>query len=167
MTKFLEKAQWISGEAVADFLDTFFRGRGWHITRTTQHEERDLYLGDRHYRKGNAEYLVEYKSGIQTFYTGNVFLETISVDSQHKQGWVYTCKADFIFYAALRNGKILVLVPAKLRAEIDGLRAKFREVATSKNQNEGYNTHGVIIPLAYVEDYLTEQIIMIAPSVRR
>ncbi len=161
MTNFLDKPQWKSGSDVADFLDRFFGQRGWRIEPTTRHEERDLCLGDRHFRRENMHYTVEYKSGVQTFYTGNVFLETISVDTEAKRGWVYTCAADYLFYAALLNEKILIMLPEKLRAEIEALKAQFRTVKTGKGQNETYNTHGVIVPLDYAERFLTKQIIMI------
>lgn len=129
---------------------------------TTAHEERTLCLGDRHFEKDGIAYLVEYKSGAQTFYTGNVFLETISVDSEGIPGWVYTCRADYIFYAALLNHEILIFEPDDLRAKIDMLKTMFREVRTSKGQNDGYDTHGVIVPLPYAETHLAKKIIRTA-----
>lgn len=159
MNKFTRTAQWVSGMNVEDFLDNYYRAQGWRITRTTSYEERTLCLGDRHYRHGSQHLRVEYKSGIQTFYTGNVFLETVSVDTQNKPGWVYTCKADYILYAALLNRKILVFVPDRLRAQIEALKEKFSVVKTGKNQNKGYDTHGVIIPLSYAESHVAAKVI--------
>lgn len=153
--------QFKQGKNVEAFLDEFFAYRGWQIKQTTAHEERALCLGDRHYSRGNEKWLVEYKSGIQTFYTGNVFLETVSVDSQNKPGWVYTCKADVLFYAALLNKKILVMLPYFLRANIEMLKTQFREVPTKNKQNEGYNTWGVIVPFEYAEKHLSSQVIEI------
>ena len=78
-------------------LDHFFSEKGFHIQNTTPHEERVLCLGDRWFTSPRGQrFSVEYKSGIQTFYTGNMFLETISVDMSNKPGWVYTCQADQI-----------------------------------------------------------------------
>lgn len=151
MSRFQETNQWKSGQSIEDFLDKLHRDHGWQVERTTPHEERVLCLGDRHMRKDDEHFLVEYKSGIQTFYTGNVFLETVSVDTQNKPGWVYTCKADVILYAALLNNRILVFQPNKLRFVIEELKSFYPEVSTKNNQNEGYNTHGVIIPLAEAE----------------
>lgn len=159
MSEFTRTQQWVSGQAVADFLDRFFEARGWAIEPTTPHEERVLCLGDRRYRRDGTHYTVEYKSGLQTAVTGNVFLETISVDSQRKPGWVYTCRADFIFYAALGNGLILAFKPEKLRAEIEGLKARFRVAKTGKGQNRGYDTHGVVVPLRYAVSNLAEFVI--------
>lgn len=164
MQKFIDTPQFKSGDDVARFLDSYF-GAKYDIRPTTPHEERVLCLGDRHYTRkadSNLGFFVEYKSGIQSAYTLNIFLETVSVDTPCKPGWVYTCRADYIFYAALLNQKILVFRPGKLRAEIAELKTRFREVKTSKGQNDGYNTHGVIVPLDYAEKHLTEQVIYIS-----
>lgn len=155
------KPQFKQGMQVESYLDAFFKYRGWQITRTTPYEERTLCLGDRRYQKDGKRFLIEYKSGVQTYYTGNVFLETISVDTQNKPGWVYTCKADYIFYATLLNGKIIIFQPDDLRARIEALKQTFKTVKTRHNQNDGYNTHGVIVPLAYAERTLAKGIIPI------
>lgn len=103
--------------------------------------------------------LVEYKSGIQTYYTGNVFLETVSVDTENIPGWVYTCQADYIIYATLLNKKLLIFRPADLRQRIEELKQRFLTLKTNKGQNIGYNTHGVIVPLEVAESELTYKII--------
>lgn len=159
MTSLTKTKQFNTGKKVERFLDEFFRGHGFTIVTLSSYAERVLHLGDRKFTKDGQEFFVEYKSGIQTRYTGNIFLETISVDVTDTPGWVYTCRADFIFYAALLNQKILVFRPSKLRAEIEGLRASFPEVKTAHQQNQGYNTHGVLVPLDYAEANLAESII--------
>jgi hypothetical protein len=157
---FTETPQFKQGMAVEAFLDDYFRAKGWTIKRVTPHEERVLCLGDRVYSRGDGTTLhIEYKSGIQTGKTGNIFLETISVDTTGKAGWVYTCRADYLFYACVLNGVILVFVPSRLRAKMPELKQQFREVATGKGQNVGYNTHGLIVPLAYAEKYLAAKVI--------
>lgn len=156
-----DTVQFANGKDVESSLDQIFRNKGFTIEPTTAHEERRLCLGDRKFSKGDKGFFVEYKSGIQTFYTGNIFLETISVDTSGRLGWVYTCQADYIFYAALLNHKILVFRPNRLRAEIDTLKSKFKETKTGKGQNKGYNTHGVLVPLEYAEKYLAEKVITI------
>lgn len=154
-----DKVQYTNGKAVESILDEFFGGQGFLIRRTTPHEERVLYLGDRHFSKPHRGFFVEYKSGLQTHYTHNIFLETVSVDSASKPGWVYTCRADYVCYACLLDGKILVFLPEYLRSVIESLKQKFREVKTSKGQNQGYNTHGLIVPLDYAEKHLVKEII--------
>jgi hypothetical protein len=44
---------------------------------------------------------------------------------------------------------------------MDSLKLKFKEVPTGKGQNEGYNTHGLLVPLKYAEEHLTKQIVHI------
>src|SRR5688572_15613823 len=124
MNKFEQTTQFYQGKAVEAFLDEFFTARGWRIEQTTPHEERVLCLGDRHFYSDQQHLHVEYKSGIQTYFTGNVFLETISVDSANKPGWVYTCLADYLMYATLLNGCILVYRPDALRAQMDALKRR-------------------------------------------
>ncbi len=157
--RLINTPQFKRGKQVEAFLDEFFEYRGWRIEKATYHQERILCLGDRRFIKPGYDLWIEYKSGLQTAATGNVFLETISVDTLGKPGWVYTCQADAIFYAALLNGKILIFKPQKLRDVIEVLKVQFREVPTKNNQNEGYNTHGVIVPLTYAETRLAEKII--------
>lgn len=152
------------GKAVEAWLDHYFARRGWLITPTSRHEERDLHLGDRYFSKGGLNYLVEYKSGLQTFYTDNLFLETVSVDTRNVPGWVYTCNANFIFYAALLNRKILIFHPEKLRSVIERLKTQFPEGKTGKQQNEDYNAIGVLVPLSYAEQHLADKIIRVEES---
>lgn len=160
MTTLVDTVQFKNGKDVETFLDDYFRKDGFSIIQTTPHEERVLCIGDRKFSRGGKSFTVEYKSGIQTAYTGNIFLEIISVDTEpQKPGWVYTCNANYILYAALLNHKILVFTPDKLRLEIESLKAKFKVVKTSKGQNKGYNTHGVIVPFEYAEKWLAEKVI--------
>lgn len=157
--KLTDTDQFKSGDDIARFLDGYLAAL-YDIRPTTPHEERVLCLGDRLYtsKADGHSFYVEYKSGRQTFFTGNIFLETVSVDTPCKPGWVYTCQACFIFYAALLNRKILAFRPDKLRVEIADLKTKFKEVKTGKGQNEGYNTHGVIVPLDYAEAHLAHKV---------
>ena len=157
--KLVDTQQFKQGKDVEVWLDTYFRGRGFEIRALSIDEERRQCLGDRHFSKGEHSFNVEYKSGIQTAITGNVFLETISVDTANKPGWVYTCRAEYLMYACLLNRKILVFKPDELRARIDELKKKFKTVATSNGQNQGYKTWGVIVPLEYAENELAYKVI--------
>lgn len=161
MVHLTDTEQFRNGKGVEQFLDGYFRRLGYVIHQTTPYQERALCLGDREFTRGGERLFIEYKSGIQTYYTGNVFLETISVDTTNTPGWVYTCQADLIYYACLLNGKILVFLPEFLRANIDDLKQRFKEVKTGKKQNQNYDTHGVIVPLDYAEKFLAEKIIIL------
>lgn len=154
-----DKLQFARGKQVEAFLDEYFRWQGWQVSPMSQYEERVLHLGDRHFVKGDLALKIEYKSGTQTFFTGNLFLETVSVDRTNTPGWVYTCEADYIMYAALLNKQILVFRPQRLRAVIEQLKTQFREAKTSHNQNDGYNTCGVIVPLGWAVQHLADKVI--------
>lgn len=152
--KLADTTQFKNGKDVERFLDAYFSALGFAVEVLGYEEERVKHLGDRRLHRGGLSILVEYKSGIQTFYTGNVFLETVSVDATNRPGWVYTCQADQIVYAALLNRKLLWIEPKILRDRINGFQQRFRTVKTSKGQNTGYDTHGVIVPLAVAESEL-------------
>src|SRR3990172_11157998 len=156
MSKIESVRQFKQGKSVEAYLDILFRSLGFQIRPTTRDEERALYLGDRLFTQGSRQFFVEYKSGIQTQRTGNIFIETISVDDPHhyKPGWAFTCKADYIIYATIFNGCLLVFRPDDLRNVMDTLKAKFKEVPTSNHQNYGYNTHGLLIPLEWAKKNL-------------
>lgn len=156
--KLVDTAQFANGKEVERFLDNYFRRLGFEITILTPDQERRLKLGDRFFVKHNLGVYVEYKSGIQTFFTGNVFIETVSVDTLNTPGWVFTCKADYIMYAALLNKKILIFIPERLRRCIVELSRQFPTVHTKK-QNESYHTHGIIVPLAYAEINLASKVL--------
>jgi len=146
--EFEKSQQYVSGSTVAEYLDTYLLARGWEVRATSQQEERTLCLGDRYIAKANRSYFIEYKSGIQTHYTGNVFIETISVDTDGKPGWLYTCKADFLLYACILDGCILVFKPDDLRSKAPMLVKRYPTRPTSNGQNVGYKTHGLLVPLA-------------------
>lgn len=163
MTYLTETDQFKNGKEVEAWLDVYFRNE-FVIRQTTRHEEQVLCLGDRQFSKDGKLFYVEYKSGIQTFFTGNVFLEIISNDITCDPGWVYTCRAKFLLWAALYNHKILVFRPERLRAEIADLKTKF-PIGRTDIQNT-YHTSGVLVPLDYVEKIkLADKVIMLeAPA---
>lgn len=147
---FNESDQFKSGREVERWLDAFLSQRGWLIKRATGHEEQVLKLGDRQISRGEHVYWVEYKSGKQTFYTGNIFLETVSNDRLGKPGWVYTLKADYLLWACVLHTPPFVLVfkPETLRSEIADLKSRFREAGNGRGQNPTYRSWGVLVPLA-------------------
>lgn len=156
MRNLTETDQFKNGKEVEAWLDVYF-GKQFSIWQTTSSEERGLCLGDRKFSKDGKIFYVEYKSGLQTFFTGNVFLEIISNDATCAPGWVYTCQAKFLLYAALYNYKILVFSPERLRVEIASLKAKF-PIGKTDIQNS-YHTHGVLVPLDYAEKNLSKRVI--------
>lgn len=163
MTSITRLSQFKRGKDVEAFLDGYFRARGYRVRQTTAREERVLCLGDREITKNGQTFFMEYKSGIQTHYTRNIFLETISVDdpAHFRQGWIYTCRADAIVYATLLDGCLLIFDPTWLRERMPILKAMFPEIATSHRQNKGYNTHGLLVPFGWAKDNLASKVIQL------
>ena len=163
MNEFEKLPQFKQGKDVEKYLDNFFQQRGFSIRQTTPEEERILCLGDRQFSRNGKSFFVEYKSGIQTHYTKNIFIETISVDDPvyFKKGWAYTCRADWLIYATVLDNCLLIFRPDILRKRIENLKINFREVSTSNHQNKDYNTHGLLIPFEWAKENLASQVISI------
>jgi len=143
--------QFRAGKLVEFLLDDYFRGRGWTVRILTASEERGLKKGDRELTHAERQpLLVEYKSGIQTLDTRNLYLETISVDRTGTPGWVYTCRADLLLYTIPNawdfiHWHALIFRPAVLRGAIAELERR-HPARPTHDQNRGYKTHGVVVP---------------------
>lgn len=136
-------AQLEQGESGESFLDRFF-SRWFRIEPATHDEQRsgiDRYFYD---RKHPRLLLIEYKTDTLAAQTGNAFIETVSVDTADRAGWVFTSKADLLLYFV--PGKhviyILRLEAIRLRLPYWSLVYDLREVP-----NKGYHTHGLLVPL--------------------
>ncbi len=83
------------------------------------------------------------------------------------------CKIGFVMVdeAPTSGGKTVVAkvskVPEKLRSKMPLLRKKYREVATSHNQNNGYRTHGLIIPFEIAKSEVADGVIYFFPDLER
>lgn len=102
---------------------------------------------------------VEYKTDWTAARTGNAFIETTSVDTAHKAGWAYTCEAEWLLYFCPGTGGE--------QAYWVNLYALRRALARWVNQypartipNDGYNTVGVLVPLAEMEQ-VAQQVVNI------
>lgn len=139
-------------------LDDYFR-KDWLIEELTLDQER-AGLGDRRFtnKQTGKSLLVEYKSDESATRTGNAFIETISVDTANKPGWAYTCRADYLFYYLPLDKLIYVLRPVTIRLCLPLWQAKYRTAYTNKEQNKGYRTHGVLVPLHKIKEYADQVI---------
>jgi hypothetical protein len=128
------------------FLDTFFIERGHYIQKATRGQQR---LGiDRVFLKDGGVVLVEYKTDLLAHRTGRVFIETISMDTSGKQGWVFTSHADLIVYFIPGLKLIIVVPPEKLREQVPRWEQAY---PTRTASNEDYSTHGILIPIDELE----------------
>jgi hypothetical protein len=85
----------------------------------------------------------EYKCDVVAKRTGNLFFETISVDSKNIPGWGWSSQADCWIFL-IPNQEILIVKPSLLRALV---WQKYREAHEKKVPNQGYNTFGLPISL--------------------
>lgn len=132
-------------------LDDYFSD-DWEIVGLSRSHERKG-LGDRVFinRQTSEVLLVEYKSDETATRTGNAFVETISVDTQEKPGWVHTCQADYIFYYLPLDSLIYILKPETLRKHLPRWQDKHPTRPTAEGTNKGYQTWGVLVPLCEFE----------------
>jgi hypothetical protein len=136
------------GDQAAEFLDEFFRGKGYSIRPATREEQRAGI--DRAFisPKDGKSWLVEYKADSAAGRTGNAFIETVSVDAAGKMGWALTAKADILVYYIPPTGVIYLVQFKSIQWE---LPRWIRDYPPRSAQNNGYATHGIIIPLAELE----------------
>lgn len=87
---------------------------------------------------------VQYKADWTATRTGNVFIETVSVDSNNTAGWAYTSVAQLLVYY-LPNSGVAYVVPML------AVRDAAKEWAKTRKEkpipNGSYNTRGLPIPL--------------------
>ncbi len=140
------------GEESEAFLDAFFSER-FEVRPVSAQEQRsglDRFFVD---RATGARRSVEYKTDWRAAETHNAFVETVSVDSHEKPGWVHTCSADLLFYYVPGEELVYVFVPSELRRLLPEWELRY---PTRKAKNEGYWTHGVCVPLAEFERHVLE-----------
>ncbi len=143
--KFAEqKARGDTGE---QFLDRWFAAE-YEIRPTTQQGQRRGIDRIFVHRQTGRRLTVEYKTDYKAAQTGNAFVETISVDTAGKAGWAYSSAADYLIYYIPGDGLLYVLALESLRRE---LPRWMHDYPLRAAQNEGYATHGVLVPLREFE----------------
>lgn len=101
-------------------------------------------------RKTGRVFPVQYKTDWRATRSGNAFIETVSVDTANIPGWAYTCKAEWLaYYCPGTNGEQAYWVsPETIRRE---LARWVNRYPARTIPNKGYNTVGVLVPLAEME----------------
>jgi len=137
------EAQRAQGEQGEDELDRFF-ARWFAIQPATGRQQRQgidrLFTA----RRGRRRFAVEYKTDRVAAQTGNAFIETVSVDTAERAGWVYTSQADLLMYYVPDWARIYVIELERLREQLAAWCALY---PLRRIPNAGYSTHGVIVPL--------------------
>lgn len=137
-----------AGSLGESILDMFFAS-WFDIESVTMAEERRgidrLFVG----RKLDDPLAVELKTDTQAARTGNVFLETISVDREGKPGWVFTTQADALIYYMHEDGggTGLIFDPADLRDSVYGWTRRY-DVKTATNRD--YHSYGLLVPVKVI-----------------
>jgi hypothetical protein len=136
-------AQKARGDAGESFLDQVFT-TDYEVQPATRAEQRRGI--DRIFtrRRTGQRLAVEYKTDYKAAHTGNAFVETVSVDTVGKAGWAYSSAADYLIYYVPGDEVIYVIALEVLRRE---LPRWLQEYPLRAAQNEGYATHGVLVPL--------------------
>jgi hypothetical protein len=137
-------AQLAQGETYEDQIDAFFRAKGAQISkvdRTTQRRGIDRVWYD---PTDDRTWTVEYKADSLAGKTGNAFVETVSVDATGKPGWAYSSHASLLVYLVTDPQTIYVISMARLRRCLPRWSAAY---PTRQAANDGYNTHGLLVPL--------------------
>lgn len=131
------------GEAL---LDEYY-SEWCEITRANGDQERKgidrfyvTYASGRHWS-------IQYKTDFMSQRTGNMFVETVSVDTTDTPGWAYTCTAKALIWLRYYEGEMLVIQPEALRHYLPEWKQKYRIVPV---QNEDYRTIGVLVPLGVI-----------------
>jgi len=131
------------GKMHEEELDRYF-GEMFEITHVSKYLE--SHGIDRIYKSKMSGMIrtVEYKSDEMASKTGNVFIETVSVDNEDKPGWVFTSWAQVLFYYLPFDGIIYI-------ANMDGIKNKVKKWKKNceirKVANDGYYTEGLLIPI--------------------
>lgn len=90
-----------------------------------------------------VRYSVEYKADEMTAKTGNAFVETVSIDTEDKPGWAYTCVAQILVYYIPQWRKAWLLSPMAIKNKLEEWKKKYKEVPANNN---GYKTLGLLVP---------------------
>lgn len=95
-------------------------------------------------------YTLEYKTDTRGHKTGNAFVETVaySSSSEWKEGWLYSCQADFIWYYLPGNRNVYQIDPRYLRVRAVEWLEKY---PVRRVQNQGWYTEGILVPLEVLE----------------
>jgi hypothetical protein len=138
------KTQLSKGEEAETFIDALF-AVDWEISPVSREQQRQGI--DRVFtsRKTGRQHSVEYKTDWTAGRTDNVFVETVSVDSEDKPGWAYASRAEWLFYYIPGKNLLCVTDFVALREQLPRWIAEYPPAPPIPN--EGYNTLGILVPL--------------------
>ncbi len=139
---------------VADYLDRM----GFYVE-----EAKDMALQ----RKGIDYFVVsptgvlmsvEIKTDFRAAETGNVFLETVSVEKYgivDKLGWIYTSAAQVLVYYVTGLEEIYFVDMTAFKMKVADFKEWYREVEI---KNKTYVGRGLVMPLKDFKDYVFKMV---------
>lgn len=95
-------------------------------------------------RRDGRQQSVEYKADIAAARTGNLFVETVSVDAAGRPGWAYTSLAQLLVQYVPGLARVIISRMMTVKERLPGWLASY---PLQPVPNEGYNTVGVLVPL--------------------
>ncbi len=138
------------GESYEAQIDAFFRSKFRTVKISTVDRASQRRGIDRVWYDGTdgRTWTVEYKADSLAGRTGNAFIETVSVDTEQRPGWAYSSQASLLVYLVVDPQTIYVISMARLRHKLPRWAAAY---PTRQAANDGYNTHGLLVPLDELE----------------
>lgn len=100
-------------------------------------------------------FTVEYKADFQAHETGNVFIETVSVDRAGKRGWVLQTRAQIIAYYIVHDKRAHLLYGADMKTALPQWARQYREgSANNVDARRGnYASRGILVPIGEFTRY--------------
>lgn len=143
MSTYSFRTQLVNGAQGEARLDAWFGH--WFTIRHATMEEQHRGIDRIFTRHDNGKcYAVEYKTDSRASSTGNAFVETVSVDTVGKPGWAYSSEADYLLYYVPVSEVIYIIPMVNLRQRLPQWQ---RQYQARKIPNQGYCTHGLLVPL--------------------
>lgn len=135
------------GEHGEGRLDAFFAQ--WFVIRVATRQEQRRGIDRIFTRHADGRvYAIEYKTDHTAGKTGNAFVETVSVDTANKPGWASRSEADLLIYYVPEDRLIYVIDFSHLRAHLPVWKKRYPQRSIP---NQGYHTHGILVPLKEFE----------------
>jgi len=161
MTTYNFARQLDKGQKAEVFLDKFFSEHFDYTVLTVTREQQQRGIDRTFIKRGATQFrfTVEYKTDWTASRTGNVFVETVSVDSANKPGWAFASQADLLIYYVPGDDLIYVMFLSKLRRMLPRWQGQYPSAPPIPNK--GYNTLGLLVPMHEFEQH-SKQVINIA-----
>lgn len=130
-------------------IDKHFADK-WHVSKELPRtHERLGYDRVWVHRESGRRWTVEYKHDTWTHKTGNVFIETESVEGE-KKGWAYTSCARVLVYYVVYGEYAFVVRMDEIERRLDVWEKLYESKTTTtydKKSGETYNTVGICVPV--------------------